>query len=695
MSNLRLFRAPRPLRTASLPLLLAALWALSLAFASARAADAPVPATERWPHAADVEKGALAALFRTTLAADGAGKVAVTSADYGVDTCRLALDVDVAAKRVRGVMAMRLRAVATQLSRVVLDLTDSLTVDSVRTDRGPAAFSHAGDTLAVNLGFTLVKGQTARVTVWYSGRPAADYDFGLTWKIHHYNTPDPADDGPLVSSLSEPEYAHYWWPCKDRPDDKFISEVTVTVPAGLVAVSNGTLYRSETPPGLPWIWEWRSAHPIAAYLVAVSVSDYVTFGETCVTEASGPIPLQNWVFPADRARAEIDFAPLCGMLDFLEQRCGAWPFPGEKYGHAEFMWGGAMENQTCTSYGNMLLTGYNYYDTIMLHELAHQWFGDSVTPRAWADVWLNEGFATYAEALWAEHGGGAADYHAFLNSHRSYTDWTGESTVYDPFPIFPGRVIYDKGAWILHMLRGRMGDAAFADLLRAWATGATRLRGHGDTAEFIALAETYAGQPLDAFFTPWLETDQVPRLLWREEALDGAGGPGTTLRLTLAQTQPVLFDNVYPVRVTTTAGVQTVRARLAARETEFTFALAGALLSVELDPEHWVCWRAAAAPLGGIGITGIYPNPAPATMEGPVSMTFRLAEPAEVTLRVFDLRGRLVAERGFGARAPLLADDVVTWDGRDDAGRRAAAGVYWAQLRMGSRTAVRKFALVH
>jgi len=695
MANPRLVRASRPPRTVDPPLLLVvlvALVALGLASASARAADTPVPAAERWPHAADVEKGALAALFRTALAAEGAGKVAVTSADYGVDTCRLALDVDVATKRVRGVMTMHLRASAPTLSRVVLDLIDSLTVDSVRTDRGPATFSHAGDTLAVDLGFTLVKGQVAQVSVWYSGRPAADYDFGFTWKIHHYSTPDPTDDGPLVSSLSEPEYAHYWWPCKDRPDDKFISEVTVTVPAGLVAVSNGALYRSETPPGLPWTWAWRSAYPIAAYLVSVAVSDYVTFGETCVTEASGPVPLQNWVFAADRARAEIDFAPLCGMLDFLGQRFGAWPFPGEKYGHAEFMWGGAMENQTCTSYGNVLLTGTNAYDTIVLHELAHQWFGDSVTPRAWADVWLNEGFATYAEALWAGHGGGDADYHAFLNSHRSLTDWVGESTVYDPFPIFPGRVIYDKGAWILHMLRGRMGDAAFADLLRAWATGTTRRLGHGHTAEFIALAETYAGEPLDAFFTPWLETDQVPRLLWRQEAVDGAGGPGTTLRLTLAQTQPALFDNVYPIRVTTTAGVQTVRARLAARETEFTFALAGALQSVELDPERWVCWRAAVAPLGGVGITGIYPNPAPA---GPVSVAFRLAEPAEVTLRVFDTRGRLVAERGAGARAPLLADDVVTWDGRDDAGRRAAAGVYWAQLRMGARTAVRKFALVH
>ncbi|MHB8077950.1 MAG: M1 family metallopeptidase [Candidatus Krumholzibacteriia bacterium] len=684
-------RPLRPRRVAGFPLLLAVLGALGLGPAAAAAAGAPAPAAERWPHAADVEKGALAALFRTTLAAGGAGKVAVTSGDYNVDTCRLALDVDVAAKHVRGVMAMRLHASAPELTRVVLDLIDSLTVDSVRTDRGPAAFTHAGDTLAVDLGFTLTKGQATTVSVWYSGRPAADYDFGFTWKIHHYSTPDPSDDGPLAASLSEPEYAHWWWPCKDRPDDKFISEVTVTVPTGLVAVSNGTLYSSATPPGLPWTWEWRSAHPIASYLVAVSVSDYVTFGETCQTAASGPIPLQNWVFPADRARAEIDFAPLCGMVNFLEQRLGGWPFPGEKYGHVEFLWGGAMENQTCTSYGNLLLTGTNAYATIVLHELAHQWFGDSVTPRGWADVWLNEGFATYAEALWAEEGGGAVDYHAFLDSHRSLTDWIGESTVYDPFPIFPGRVIYDKGAWILHMLRGRMGDAAFADLLRAWAAGSTRRLGHGDTAEFIALAETYAGEPLGAFFTPWLETDQVPRLLWRQEALDGAGGPGTTLRLTLAQTQPALFDNVYPVRVTTAAGVQNVRARLDAREAVFTFALDGALQAVAIDPEHWVCWRAGVAPPAAVGITGIYPNPA---ATGPVSVAFRLAEPAEVSLRVFDARGRLVAERGFGAREPLLTDDVVTWDGRDGAGRRAGAGVYWAQLRMGGRTAVRKFALV-
>ncbi len=685
MPGLSALRRSRPVLARSPAVALA----LAVFAGAASAAVDPVVAPAAAPHAADFEQGRLTALRSALL--EVPAKVAAASNHYDVDTVGLDLRVDVAAQSLRGMMRMRLRSSVESLSRVVLDLVTSLAVDSVLTGHGPATFAHAGDTLDIALPVPRFKGQAEEVTVWYHGTPAREYDNGFTFRIHHYFTPDPYDDGPIAASISEPQYAHFWWPCKDRPDDKFISSVAVTVPDSLVAVSNGVLRGQSTPePG--WIrWAWECLNPIATYLVSVAISDYVTFGETCTTPAAGPIPIQHWVFEADRARAEIDFAPLCDMIAFLEDRCGAYPFANEKYGHAEFLWSGAMEHQTATSYGAVLLPGNNAYDTILLHELAHQWFGDLVTPREWADVWLNEGFATYCEALWREHLEGQAGYLEFMHDHRSATDWSGESTVYDPFPIFPGRVIYDKGAWILHMLRDRLGDVAFFAFVDDWLHAGGREYGTARTEDLIALAGAHAGQDLALFFRPWLDTDEVPQLLMQCDLLTEEGDAGTTVRLTLAQVQPTLFDNVYPVRVTTPLGPEFFAVRLDQREQQFTHETLHPVTAVDLDPDGRVIWRIATTAPGAGGIVAIYPNPA---STGPVSIAFRLIEEVDIVLRIYDARGRLVREIGGGTLAPNLAGHVLAWDGHDGGGRRAASGVYWARLDMGGRQSVRRFALV-
>ena len=220
-------RPARPARSARrAPLLLAALAALSPARRLRSSSGAPAPAGERWPHAADIEKGALAALFRTTLAAAGAGKVAVTSVDYNVDTCRLALDVDVGGEaRARRDGAAPARGGAVALARRARPGRQS--DRRLRAHRPRAGRLHARGRHADRGAWRHVE-QGAADRGDASGTPAARRPTTTSaspGKIHHYSTPDPSDDGPLASSLSEPEYAHWWWPCKDRPDDKFISEV--------------------------------------------------------------------------------------------------------------------------------------------------------------------------------------------------------------------------------------------------------------------------------------------------------------------------------------------------------------------------------------------------------------------------------------------------------------------------------------
>jgi aminopeptidase N len=656
-----------------------------------RAAAAPV-------HPADFEQPSLRAFEAAKGIAAPGEKVAATSDRYDVQTCKLDLDFDVTGRTLDGSVRIAFRSVVSDLSSLVLDFRSSVDphfgVDSVLAGvGGRLAFAQGGDTLAIALAAPLASGQQDSVRVYYHGTPGNVFQNGLPFLTHH---PGMAGAGPVIANMSEPQYAHYWWPCKDRPDDKFLSTVRMVVPDTLIAVSNGVLVRNDVLPGGRTGWVWVSPSPIASYLVSVAISNYAHFTPAvpCVTAASGPIDIEHWVFKPDEAKARVDFGHTCDMIDYLETLFGPYPFADQKYGHAEFLWGGAMEHQTVTSYGNVFFTGQNIYDTIVLHELSHQWFGDSVGPRGWKDVWLNEGFATFCEALWAEHNGGGAAYREFLNHGRSAFDWTDQSTVYDPVPIFPGRVIYDKGAWILAMLRQRMGDTPFFALLHDWATGGGRPYGTVITEEFMALAGSYAGEDLHPFFLPWLTTNAVPRLRTQQEIGDGPYGSATRVGLVLGQTQSPLFDNVYPVRVTYGAGRDTTfLAHLAQREQTFTFDLPAAVQSVALDPDRTIIWQFDSSTLP-TGIEGIYPNPARLTEGGNVTILFRTAETANAELQIYDARGRLVAERSGGPFQPNLTGRTITWDGFGRDGRRAASGLYWAMLRVGGQRLVGKFTLV-
>ena len=155
---------------------------------------------------------------------------------------------------------------------------------------------------------------------------------------------------------------------------------------------------------------------------------------------------------------------MCIRDSFLTGRLGPYPFAGEKYAQVEVIWGGAMEHTTATSIGQFMYTGDRRFEQVVLHELAHQWFGDSLTPAGWQDIWLNEGFATYAEALWLEHSEGPAardDFLQLIGPGRHPALFAGEGTLAEPSPVLPNTLVYDKGAWVLHMLRGIIGDEAF------------------------------------------------------------------------------------------------------------------------------------------------------------------------------------------------------------------------------------------
>ncbi len=618
------------------------------------------------------------------------GDAAANSDFYDMLRCDLDLALDPAERTVDGAVAMVFSARRAGLRDITCDLRTTLTVAGVDHASGSLPFAHAGDTLTVTLPAALADGQVDSFTVRYGGRPLLPaLNRGLMFRDRVPDINRPQETVPLIASMSQPAYAQSWWPCKDKPGDKFLVSLALTVPDTLVAVSNGALLGVEAAGAGRNRWRWREAYPIASYLVSVVVGNHVLLQSECLTSGGTAVPLRNWVFPEDAADAAVEFAPLCEMMDVAETRFGPYPFAGEKYGHAEFIWPGAMEHQTVTSIGSVALDGDGSGAWLVMHELAHQWFGDSLTPATWADIWLNEGFATYSEALWAEHTGGVAAYHAFMAEARNEAEWEQQGPVHDPVPVFPGRVIYDKGAWIVHMLRGRLGDAVFFDLVRQWADGGGRPGGNVTTTEFLALASTLAGEDLGPFLWPYLESTELPRIAARFAVEDGDAGPGTRLRVSLSQHQQPLFANVYPIRVATAQGPRDVSLRLAGAAAAATFEFESAVSGAELDPDRWLLWTPLGEGLLAEGLQSAFPNP---SRGGWIVLRYWLETARPGRLAILDARGATVFARDLPSGQAGLNE--VGWDVRDARGARVASGVYWATLELGGRRSVRKFTVV-
>lgn len=371
-----------------------------------------------------------------------------------------------------------------------------LRVSKVTVDGRPARWRHRGAKLHVQPATALDAGREVTVEIRYGGTPGP---VGSPWGPVGW---EELTDGILVAA--QPSGACTWFPCNDLAAAKAPFRVAVTAPAAYLALSSGALVARRTH-GSTTTWVYDQPEPTSPYLVALHVGRYRTH-----VLAEGPVPVRGVVAPRHRAAFDAAFARLPAMVDCFVARFGPYPFSA---GYTAAVCSEPLEIPLEAQ--GQAVFGTNHLgrggERLIAHELAHQWFGNSVTAARWRDVWLHEGFACYAEWVWSECSGGpaaaalAAEHHARL-ARRPQDLLLGHP---GPVDLFDDRV-YKRGALTLHALRCSLGDDAFWDLLRRWTSG--RRHGVASSADFEALAVEVAGRSLDAVFDPWLRQLPLPAL---------------------------------------------------------------------------------------------------------------------------------------------------------------------------------------
>ncbi|MBN2365445.1 MAG: T9SS type A sorting domain-containing protein [Calditrichaeota bacterium] len=553
------------------------------------------------------------------------------------------------------------------------------------------SYTHSNWVLAVVLDTVYDAGETFTVTVNYSGIPRPEGLAGFWF-------------GNGVYTLSEPYAAQTWWPCKDDPSDKMDSvKIAVTVPTGYTVASNGLLQGQIPNPNNTTTFIWKEKYPITTYLVSLAIANYTTFSDSFQFAPGEFMPIEYYVYPYQLTAARSAFEKLPDMLEVFSRLYGLYPFIEEKYGHALFGWGGGMEHQTCTSIG----TVSDSWETIYAHELAHQWFGDLVTCRDWHHIWLNEGFATYSEALWIEAYYDKSSFRTYVNSTLEPYNFSTifRSAVYrydtsNPNNLF-SRTIYTKGMWVLHMLRYVVGDSVFFEIMHDYPNDPSFAYDDATTEEFRDFCEMKSEMDLDWFFQQWIYEPYYPVYDWGYTHYQQNGQD--YLHFWIAQKQKLdgyshLYKMPIEVRVIDThINRDTLMIWDSLEVQDFHIPISGSPLVVQFDPDLRILKMSREVPIATLEpgnevirdftLAQNYPNP----FNGTTMIPFTIDTSGKVKLEIFDITGSRIRTLidGYFTRG-----EEIRWDGCDDHDKQVSSGIYIYQIHFENRKLSRKMLLV-
>ncbi len=598
---------------------------------------------------------------------------------FDVTYYHLQLNLDPALHTLRGAVTMAALVTGSQIDYVEMDLFPHMAVDSVLQNNARVAFSHTNALIRVNLQQPLSENSSFILTVFYHGDPEQGPYGAFNWGVHGLLSV------PVIWTLSEPYGAPSWWPCKDDPADKADSvRLDITVPSGLIVASNGLLADVTGGEEDEISYSWITRYPISTYLVSLAISDYVQFEDKYVVD-DRQMPLTYFVYPELYAAALEDFAVTKDMMIFFASVFGEYPFAEEKYGMAVFPWGGAMEHQTLTSYGAPLVRGDHRFDYINAHELAHQWFGDLITMRFWSHIWLNEGFASYAEALWFEHLGGNDAYQYYMQlqyrDHFAGSLFVVDST--DASALF-SRTVYNKGSWVLHMLRGVLGDPVFFECIRAYSENPDLRYGNADTEDFQYICERNAGYDLAWFFDQWVYREGRPNYSWSWN-VDGEGPYET--HVSILQNTPIPFKMPVQIKLTGVNLDKTFTVWDSLHLQSFTFLTDEQPTALIFDPDNWILKHTRNLPEDQIIVSQNYPNPFNQNTQIDLYLPFG----AQMNLAIYNVLGELI----YRSKAQLAPGyHPAMWDGTNINGSPVSSAIYFARISVSDKVFVRKLVLL-
>ena len=589
--------------------------------------------------------------FSTVVEAEthAAGKIInntrnMNTGNYDIKYHRLELTVDPAVSFIEGAITSYYEA-KENMNEITFELSDNMLVSDVKQRGSTLAFiQNSDDEVVVTFPQTLNSGVIDSLTISYSGNPVSS-GFGSFEQSTH-------NGDPVIWTLSEPFGAMGWWPCKQDLIDKIdMIDVFITSPQfnssneEYFAVSNG-LEQSQIINGANKTTHFKHQYPIPAYLIAIAVTNYEIYSHL-VENNGNPFEVVNYVYPEDLSYAQANTPITVDMINLFTDLFEEYPYSDEKYGHAQFNWGGGMEHTTVSFMGG-------FSRGLVAHELAHQWFGDKITCGSWQDIWLNEGFATYLAGLVIEDFDGESSFKAWRASEVNYITSESGGSVYVPAQdttsvgrIFNSRLSYKKGSMVLHMLRKKLGDEIFYQGLQAYLSDPEFAYGYAKTPDLQAKMEVESGEDLTEFFNDWIYGEGYPSysIEWRRIN-------DSQIRIIANQTQShssvSFFEAPIPLKIFGSGGEEIdIILDNTSNGEEFIEDITFDIGLIVFDADHHLISRNNTVTLG-VGdhtITNnivIYPNPS--------KELFHINKPNSVSIqsiKIYSVLGQLVKEQSF------------------------------------------------
>ncbi len=592
--------------------------------------------------------------------------------NYDLKYQRMEWEIDPAVRYIAGTVTSYFIPTKADFLEIQFDFAKELQVEAI-TYHGESltSFYKTEERLAIPLPQAVPSGQLDSISIQYKGVPPAT-GFGSFVQASHAGTP-------IVWTLSEPYGARDWWPCKQDLSDKVDSiDIIVRTPQAYRVASNGLLVEEKAEGG-DKIYHWKHRYPIPAYLIAIAVTNYAVYSDYVPVEEGEPIEVLNYVFPEGLDHAQSSTGTTVDVMQLFNELFGLYPFADEKYGHAQFGWGGGMEHQTMS-----FMASWSHL--LQAHELAHQWFGNKVTCGSWEDIWLNEGFATYLEGLTYEYGLGNKTFQSWLSGKISNITSQPDGSVFvsdttSVWRIFNGRLSYDKGAMLLHMLRWKLGDEDFYQALRNYLNDPALAFGYARTEDLKRHLEQQSGRNLDEFFADWFYGQGHPS--YQLEWWQSEGQLHLRLQQTTSHFSVDFFEMPVEVRFMAVGGNVDLVFDHTYNGQEFVVDFPNEIVIVKIDPNNWLVSRGNTVMEVAVTSTGeplleevaLFPNPA--TTELVVQAPAQLL-PAQA--RIVDMQGRLFRELQLRHEQEVI--DI----------RELPAGYYYLVLQRGDARKALPFA---